>query len=253
MKIKAKLILLFILIKVIPLLLISYIAVIGAQSLNSYFSASTKSLFNDSKTIISNTANTAINDSIKALDKKSQTSIELLSYNLANEVASFLYERDADLLLLSKLPISQKVLRTFFDNKTKSILEHDKYYYDDDKSVWKNEKQNDISFRKNKKAVLVDNKKEFNYIDPINLNKKDIPIYKEVVYFDLKGNEQFKVSSISKNKLDISKKENTYIKAETYFDQINTLKKGEIYVSDVIGEYVGSKIILLWTVVFVQN
>ena len=109
MRIKAKLILLF-------------IAVEGAKSLNNYFSQSTESLFTESKTIITNTANTAISDSIAALDKKSQTSMELLSYEVANNVASFLYERDSDILLLSKLNINQKTLQDFYESKFIFIL-----------------------------------------------------------------------------------------------------------------------------------
>ena len=55
--------------------------------------------------------------------------------------------------------------------------------------------------------------------------------------------EKVKKSSISNRLLDISKKSNTYINSETYFDKIKHLKKGEIYVSSVIGKYVGTKII----------
>lgn len=68
--IKIKLILLFILIKVIPLLFIAYIAFQGVIKLDNYFSDSTKKLFLENKEIISNTANKAIDDSIKMLDKK---------------------------------------------------------------------------------------------------------------------------------------------------------------------------------------
>ncbi|PPK58163.1 hypothetical protein B0F89_1402 [Malaciobacter marinus] len=56
LSIKFKLILLFILIKVVPLLLISYIAFIGIIKLDKYFSSSTKELFLENKQIISNTA-----------------------------------------------------------------------------------------------------------------------------------------------------------------------------------------------------
>ena len=68
LKIKTKLVLLFIVIKVIPLLLLSYIAIEGAKNLNNYFEQTTKSTFDISKDIITTTATTAISDSIKALD-----------------------------------------------------------------------------------------------------------------------------------------------------------------------------------------
>ena len=94
---------------------------------------------------------------------------------------------------------------------------------------------------------MIENQKEFNYIDPINFAKKEIPLYKEITFFDLDGNEKNKVSSISDVKKNISNKSNTYAGSETYFDEISKLKNGEIYVSDVIGEYVGTKVIGTFT------
>ena len=68
MKIKVKLIFLFIVIKVIPLLAISYIAYAGVMKLDNYLNSSTNLLFTQSKQIITNTANASIEDSIKNLD-----------------------------------------------------------------------------------------------------------------------------------------------------------------------------------------
>ena len=82
---------------------------------------------------------------------------------------------------------------------------------------------------------------------PIKFKTKEIPIYKEITFFDLNGNEKYKISSINEEKLNISNKKNTYVSSESYFDEISKLKKDEIYVSDVIGEYVGSKIIGIFT------
>ena len=96
LKIKVKLIFLFIIIKVIPLLAISYIAYNGVMKLDLYLNDSTKLLFDQSKNIIQNTANLSIEDSIKNLDKKSQESLEKISYEIANKVSEFLYERDND-------------------------------------------------------------------------------------------------------------------------------------------------------------
>jgi len=202
MKIKSKLIILFVVIKVIPLLMISYIAVIGANSLSDYFLTSTHSLFDSSKKIISNTASIAIDDSIIALNKKSQTSMEVLSYNVANSVATFLYERDKDILFLSKLSINQDVLQKFYDAKQKEILVHGKYYYNEKDSIWENDQKKKATSRKTTEAILKDNKKEFNYNDPVNLNEKLLPIYKEVVFFDLEGHEKFKATLFMLKKLD---------------------------------------------------
>jgi signal transduction histidine kinase/HAMP domain-containing protein len=46
---------------------------------------------------------------------------------------------------------------------------------------------------------------------------------------------------------NVSSRWNTYVHAETYFKELKKLKPGEIYVSDVIGAYVGSRYIGMYT------
>ena len=241
--IKLKLILLFIVIKIIPLLLIAYIAYSGAIGLESYVQESTRFLFNKNKEIVLNTANASIEDSIKNLDKKSQYSLERFSFDVANSVAQFLYERDKDLLFLSKLNINNDVLENFYNTKQKEIIVHEPYIYDEQTNNWVSTQTLNKTKRDKTTADLKDNEKEFNFTDPVNFSKKSIPLYKEIVYFDLNGKELYKKSQINQTLQDVSIKKNTYVNSETYFPEISKLKEGEIYVSDVIGEYVGSKVI----------
>ncbi|WP_417326445.1 sensor histidine kinase [Halarcobacter sp.] len=243
LSIKIKLILIFVFIKIIPLLLISYLAYTGVMQIDKYIKNSTDYLFKESENIINQTAKLSIDDSIKYLDKKSQLSLEILSHQIANSVAQFLYQRDEDLLFLSKMDINQKLLNEFYNSKEKEVILHDEYIYDENTNKWilKNipiEEKIDTT-----RIVLDENKREFNFTEPQKLIKKKIPLYKEITYFNLKGKELYKVSSIDETLKDISKKKNTYIKAENYFDKVKKLKKDEIYVSNVIGEYVGSKVI----------
>ena len=247
LSIKIKLIIIFILIKIIPLLFVSYIAYEGILKLEQYLNKSTNFLYNQSKEVISNTANASIEDSIKILDKKSQESLEKLSNEIALNIANFLYERDRDLILLSKLELNQKVLNSFFEAKTKEITIHDEYYYDNETNSYKTKEEIKKVERDKKTANLKDNEKEFNYIDPIDFKTKNIPIYKEISFFDLQGNEKYKVSTINNQKVNVSDSKNTFIKAEKYFDEIQKLNKNQIYVSDVIGEYIGTKVIGLFT------
>ncbi len=247
LSIKIKLIIIFTLIKIIPLLFVSYIAYEGILKLEQYLNKSTNFLYNQSKEVISNTANASIEDSIKILDKKSQESLERLSNEIALNIANFLYERDRDLILLSKLELNQKVLDSFFEAKTKEITIHDEYYYDNETNSYKTKEEIKEVERDKKTANLKDNEKEFNYIDPIDFKTKNIPIYKEISFFDLQGNEKYKVSTINNQKVNVSDSKNTFIKAEKYFDEIQKLNKNEIYVSDVIGEYIGTKVIGLFS------
>ncbi|MFX4233046.1 ATP-binding protein [Aliarcobacter butzleri] len=229
------------------MLFVSYIAYEGILKLEQYLNKSTNFLYNQSKEVISNTANASIEDSIKNLDKKSQESLERLSNEIALNIANFLYERDRDLILLSKLELNQKVLDSFFEAKTKEITIHDEYYYDNETNSYKTKEEIKKVERDKKTANLKDNEKEFNYIDPIDFKTKNIPIYKEISFFDLQGNEKYKVSTINNQKINVSDSKNTFIKAEKYFDEIQKLNKNEIYVSDVIGEYIGTKVIGLFT------
>jgi signal transduction histidine kinase/CheY-like chemotaxis protein len=246
LKIKTKLILLFIIIKVVPLILISYIAIEGAAELNKYFEQTTKSTFNKSKEIIKTTATTAISDSIKALDNKSQSNLERLSYEIANDVATFLYERDKDLLVLSSLDLNENILKDFRTIKTSPIIVHGKYNYNEDKQKWEAKK---ITNNKNipEKSELEENSKEFNVNRRLNVKTLQIPLYKEIQVIDLDGNEIYKVSSISNKKINIKNKKDTYSNAEDYFEEITKLKKGEIFVSNVIGEYIKTDVIGTYT------
>lgn len=240
--IKLKLILIFILIKVIPLVLISYIGIEGVLKLNNYFINETQSIYAKNEEVIKDTAYKSISDSIKVLDQKSQKLIEKQSVHIASNIASFLYERDRDIIFLSKLDLNQKILNDFYKSKYKKIKITPKFKYDNLKSTWiRKEEKKEIIVINNTK--LVDNKKEFRNSRPVLQKTKNIPLYKEIVFFDLNGMEIYKKSSIDKNKNDISKKANTYIKSEKYFSEIKKLKEGDIYVSDVIGEYVSSKVI----------
>ena len=247
LKIKSKLILLFILIKVIPLLLLSYIAIEGANNLNDYFIKSTKNTFDKSKDIITTTAKTAISDSISALDKKSQRTLERLSFEIANNIATFLYERDKDLLLLSKFEINEKTLQDFREIKTAPVAIHDKYTYNKNLQRWETTKKNNNNQYVPNKANLQDNSKEFNINYSPKINYKQIALYKEIQFIDLNGNEIYKSSVLKNKKINIKNKNETYCKAENYFDELDKLKKGEIYVSHVIGEYVKSGLIGTFT------
>ncbi|WP_121626634.1 ATP-binding protein [Poseidonibacter antarcticus] len=245
LSIKIKLILLFIVIKILPLMIITYISYQGIKNLDAYMNSSTTYLYNQSKEIIQNTANESIDNSINNLNKKSQKSLERLTLEIANRVSEFLKQRDSDLLLLSKLDISDKTLNDFYNSKKKEVVSHHKYNYDENNQKWVVKNINKTN--KNLPKILEDNKTAFNYNPESLVNTKIIPLYKEITFFDLKGMEINKISSINKKKLDISIKSNTYINSETYFEEINHLKKGEIYVSDVIGEYVGSNILGIFT------
>jgi diguanylate cyclase (GGDEF)-like protein/PAS domain S-box-containing protein len=244
LNIRIKLIILFTFIKVIPLIILAMVTLIGINSLYDFFTHNTTRLKQTTQELITSTGNIAVADSILALDRKSQESLEKMSGQIANSVASFLYERDADLLVLASLPMTTRTFDSFMQSKKRKIIadEHLLYYYDDTRSKWVRR----VQLAKEsieKQATLKENAREFNRVDPIKYPMQELPLYKEITFFDLQGKEQVKISTLNPNKVDTSQPSNTYVKAEHYFTAVTKLNRGEIYVSDVIGAYVPSKII----------
>ncbi len=241
MKIKTKLILTFVILKLIPISIIAYIATTSIQYLGKDFSQDSQELLLKTEKVIQETANIATNDSINALDYKSQMMLEQATVNIAKAVADFLYERDSDILTLAQLPLNQTVLTHFFQQKARNITVHESYHFDANKQKWVSDNPV-VANPEVVNEILEENKKNFhkNKLPPFNQQK--IPLYKEISYFDLNGQEVYKVSSIDKTLKNIADKKQTYCKAEDYFTAVQNLKQGEIYVSDVIGEYQPSKI-----------
>lgn len=243
MKIKAKLILLFVLIKVIPLVLILLLSLMGIEKLNKIIDKKAQSTLSNSIDVMKETTNLAIQDSIESLDKKSQESLEVITKNIAGNVAEFLYQRDNDILFLSNIDnISEDIITTFYNSKKREVIIPQEFIYDEKSNTWV---INDevVTLQNTMKSNLKENEKYFNHIKDKQYPKKQLLIYKEISFIDLEGNEKIKVSSINKTLKNISKRENTLSKSETYFSELSSLKKGEIYVSDVIGEYVKSNIV----------
>jgi len=243
MKIKTKLILLVIVIKVIPLVLILLLSLAGIEKLSGIIERKAQSTLVNSMDVLKETTTLAIEDSEKALDKKSQESLEILTKNIASNVAEFLYQRDNDILFLSNSTnLSEKLFSTFYNSQKRKVIIPQEFSYDElnDKWIIENAPK---PISNNMVSNIKENEKYFNHIKEKEYSTKQILIYKEITFVDLKGNEKIKVSSSDKTLKNISKKENTFCKAETYFDEIQNLKKGEIYVSDVIGEYVKSNIV----------
>ncbi|PPK58162.1 hypothetical protein B0F89_1401, partial [Malaciobacter marinus] len=96
------------------------------------------------------------------LDKKSQESIERLSFEIAKNVASFLYQRDEDILFLSYIKLNEEVLNNFYKSKQREIILHEKYYYNEKKQRWETKKEKERIKPQERKAQLKDNEKEFN-------------------------------------------------------------------------------------------
>ncbi|MCL1981464.1 MAG: hypothetical protein FWG53_00025, partial [Clostridiales bacterium] len=211
----------------------------------------------------------AVNDSIAALNESAVKNIERLSTDTAKKLADFLYYRDDDIRYLSSIDPSEGAYRRFVESKSGRVVdERDARLFYDGKlwvfaeppppagtppSAWAGGvSQNDENNDRN----------GFHYFKPTQFTYKYVPLYDEITFVDLEGNELIKVvpsGSTKKNypldsaKKNVSIRENTYIKAESYFEDLKGLQVGDIYVSDVIGAYVPSNFIGMYTPENVAN
>ena len=243
--IRGKLITIFIFIKVIPLILLAWLAMNEVNKLGVSVSSQSAQMAKDTKDIVGQIGGLATANSIIALDEKSRESIERLTTDTAREVASFLYERDEDILTAAHLPPSAENYQNFLAPRRHSTVFHAPWQLSADGASWL-PPQTHADFLP-VSASNPDNKKDFHYRPPeaqgITVEK---PLYLEMTFIDLDGREKIKVTTtdlLPRTLGDVSSRENTWCRAETYFSELKKLRPGEIYVSEVIGPYLPSPII----------
>ncbi|MGI6656421.1 MAG: response regulator [Desulfobulbus sp.] len=201
--------------------------------------------------------NMAVRDSTAALNDSAIANIEQLSTNTANRVAAFLYARDADIRALAALPMTRATFAGFAEHKTGRIVQKGTWRLSEDQTKWicvdaaEQQKRTNVSTNSEN-----DDMDGFHYRPPEAFAYHDIPLYDEITFIDPSGMERVKYVSPNSTKIhyplsrehrNIADSANTYVKAERYFDQLKQLKPGDIYVSDVIGAYVGANYIGMYT------
>ncbi len=245
---RAKLILLFVVIKVVPLILIALVAWNQAVNLGDEMRTRTENMAQQAVREFANAGDIAVSDAVEALDDRATEEIERMTTDTALRVSSFLYNRDTDLRILSSIPISEETFKVFIRDKVERIVKPRKWELAEDGKSW----VPTTEFKKSPEISLVNeqNSTRYRYRPPDNFEYEFVPIYRELTYIDLNGQEKIKVTSsdvMDPELKDVSDKKNTFCRAENYFEKLKELKPGEIYVSDVIGEYVGTKIIGMYT------
>ncbi|HRY18796.1 MAG TPA: response regulator [Candidatus Competibacteraceae bacterium] len=247
LSLQAKLIWLFVLIKVVPLILLALVAWTGVQHLGQEIQSHTRQIATEVRSTLEEIVNksSAAED---ALNKHAREELERLTTDTARQVASFLYARDEDILQAAKLTPNQKLYENFIASRSQQVVDAGRWQLAEDGSQWVPavetiENQNTATGTSSNR----ENDKGFHYRPPEsvlpNLRK---PLFHEITFVDLNGMEKIKVSAtplLPHALRDVSKPENTWCKAETYFSELKKLKPSELYVSEVIGPYVGSHLI----------
>jgi len=204
----------------------------------------------------------AITDATTALNNDARENLERMTTGTASRVADFLYQRDQDLLLLAKLMPSDEAYMVFSESRNSNLMTMGEWKLSEDGMSWVEVDPfiPDGSFMASSNNENNDELPDsgLNYRPPelFNYYHELLPLYDEITFIDLDGQELFKYVSIGTtktnypmniDKVDVSNKSNTYVKAETYWDEIQNLKPGEVYVSSVIGAYVGTNYIGMYT------
>ncbi len=243
LKLRPKLIIVFLVVKVIPIILLTAIAWNQILSLGG--------LMRD----------IAVDDSSRALNDSAIENIERMTTDLAASVAEFLYQRDDDIRVLAGITPSDEAYRAFSDAKRGKLHSKGEWVVAPDGMSWV-EKSPAVYPGPMGKSSNEENNDEvngssFHYRAPEAFAHKNVPIYDEISFIDLDGNEIYKYAApdspkinypVNSQKVNVSDRNNTYVKAEDYFERLKALVTGEIFVSDVIGAYTPSKFIGMYTI-----
>ncbi|RIX44680.1 MAG: sensor histidine kinase [Rhodocyclales bacterium GT-UBC] len=244
--IRGKLIAIFVLIKVVPLLLLAWFAWHAAQQLGDEVSTRAAEMADNMLDSIKSVGKTVTDDSIRALDLRSREAIEALTTDAAKEIADFLYDRDRDIRQAASLDINEAAFRRFLSERNRPLYQHGPWKLADDGKSWVpvSPIQREAKVTR---PILPDNARDFHARPPEYFGESESrPLFVEMSFIDPGGQETIKITTgdlTEKSLKNVAERSNTFIKAESYFAELKKLKPGEIYVSDVIGAYVPTQII----------
>lgn len=251
LSLKGKLILLFVLIKVLPLLLLAFLARDQIRQLGHELSSSFEQQGLQSVRALNSAADAAIEDSVMALDTAARDNIERMSTDTARAIAAFLYARDADLRLVAQLPASADSYRQFILSRQAALPIAPEWQLSADGSQW--QILGDTGNHHETPAELLDNPTvvELHYRAPEAINQtRMLPLYRELTLISLDGQEQLKIlgdGTVSQELHNVQQRQYSFAGSEHYFSELAGLNAGEIYVSEVIGEYRPAHLIGLYT------
>ncbi|MFP3155911.1 PAS domain-containing protein [Lachnospiraceae bacterium ZAX-1] len=244
---RAKLIVLFLIVKVVPLIVLTVIAWWQLTNLGELLK------------------HIAVSDSFEVLNDSAVENIERLSTDTAQKVADFLYGRDADILFLADISsytdpndsntfgTLEDIYGNFANTNLSRVVKQGQWELAADGQSWIFTGE-PIDLQLSGAGGISSNSENsdngnFHYRAPQVAEYEDIPLYDEITFVALDGTELVKVVAkdspkvnypMNPQKGNIVDKNNTYVKAETYFEELKDLNVGEVCVSDVVGAYVGS-------------
>ncbi|MDR3299346.1 MAG: response regulator [Candidatus Accumulibacter sp.] len=248
---RGKLIALFVIIKVFPLVLLAIVAWRQSWLLGEELRSRTSEITEKANAALSHAGDVAVEDAVASLDERATDEIERITTDTACQVASFLYARDSDILTVAALPRTEDVYRNFVELLRSNLVIRGKWDLTDNQSAWRPVDRDSYDPRFSPQTSSnKENEHGFHYRPPEAFEYESRPLYLEITFVDLRGQERLKITTSPRMNTElrnISDRRNTYVRAENYFSELKKLSPGEIYVSDVIGAYVPSRVIGMYT------
>ena len=247
--IRAKLIGIFVLIKVVPLVLLALFAWHAAKQLGENVAERSSAMADQMLGTVKTVGDTVTRDATRALDGRSSEAIERLTTDTARAVAAFLYQRDEDIRAAARIEPSEAGYRNFLGGHRRDLFLHGPWKLADDGKHWEPLAPEGVnpSLAADPRKALPDNSKDFHARPPEYLGRKESrPLFAEMSFVDLDGKERVKAtigSLLSPKLADVRDRMQTFARAETYWADMRKLKAGEIFVSELIGTYVGSRVV----------
>ncbi|MDO6460016.1 EAL domain-containing protein [Granulosicoccaceae sp. 1_MG-2023] len=250
--IRAKLVSLFVLIKVVPLLALAWLIWSAMTPLVTDVEVKVGDMAGRMQETAGDVGRLAVDEAVTALDHQAQEAIERQTVDLAQAVAAFLYSVDRDIVQLAALEADAPHYGEFLDSRQRYVPEHGPWRLNADGDGWEAAQTAAAQTGPAVTARLPDNAREFHYTAPFKPYQQTLkPQYLEAAFVDLQGHEQIRVTRgdlLGEPVLrDLSERSNTFLKADYWFPRAAALGDGEIYVSEVIGAYVGSPLIGSYT------
>lgn len=119
--IKTKIMVIMLLLTIIPLLVVSAYTISSVNQMSSRAIFDLKSMGSENLATAKNIGALSIEDSSKALDDKTISSIELRTYELSQNIAAFLREREAEVIYAASLQRTEDAYKGFLGMKSKEV------------------------------------------------------------------------------------------------------------------------------------
>lgn len=196
----------------------------------------------------------AVTHASDGLDERVRQEIERMTTDLARSVARFLHERDHDILYAATLPADAAAFRAFLEHRLGPVPQSvTSWRLRADGSGWEPVEAatpailGPVAQLSGTQSEAVAQRRLWKERPPeqVGLGTPQA-LYLEMTLVGLDGLERLKVTtdpSLPTDLRDIRRPENTFARAERYYEALRALKPGEIHVTEMIGVYQGTNVI----------